>query len=131
MNNMNFKIYKHAPKSKNAGYNIYSIRDREKVIHHLSHFALRNCNFYVGQSGRNRVLRDGVKNVHAYIKAESFHTNISLPKRAFRVTYDPFKNDQFMVLNNEGIAIPIYRADSVFCTRIGVYVGETGIVGQL
>lgn len=93
----------------------------------MSYFELRNCNFYVGQSGRNRVLRDGVKNVHAYIKAESFHTDTMAPMRAFRVIYDPLKNDQFMVINDEGVAVPIHRADSVFCTRTGVYVGEISV----
>lgn len=117
--------------SKNAGYNIYSLRNKTKVIDHLDYIYLSNCEFYVNQRGRQRVLAETVKNVHAYIKAESFHTNISLPKHILRVIYNPFKNDQFMILNNEGVAFPIYRADSVFCTRIGVYVNESDIVGKL
>jgi hypothetical protein len=118
----NFKIYKHAPMSKKAGHNIYSLRDKIKVIDHLDYICLSNCEFYVNQRGRQRVLAETVKNVHAYIKAESYDTAGILPTLAFRVVYDPFKYDHFMVMDLDGNLQPIHKSDKVFCTKVGVYV---------
>ena len=52
---------------KNLHKGCWSVRQAGKVVAHLDYICLENCNFHVGKSGRDRVRKDGVKNVHAYI----------------------------------------------------------------
>ena len=52
---------------KNLHKGCWSVRQAGKVVAHLDYICLHDCNFHVGKAGRDRVRKDGVKNVHAYI----------------------------------------------------------------
>jgi hypothetical protein len=121
-NNINFKLYKHAPKSKAAGHNIYSLRDKTKVIDHIDSIHLKNCTFYVNERGRQRVLESGVKNVHAYINAESYDLLEHDYLRLKRVIYNPFENCSFIVEVRSGVFEPIFSVEDVFCMKNGIFV---------
>lgn len=66
-----------------------------KVHAHVDDIVLDNPKFKVSQTGRERVLREKAKNVHAFI-----HGNVSTSEdfdadRARQVTYNPYKMEHF------------------------------------
>jgi hypothetical protein len=71
----------------------YSVRQRGKVVAHVTEFSLKDCEFVVQEAGRKRAKKR--KNVHAWVKG--YPTNYAIArigKRMTRVIYDPkaFKN---------------------------------------
>lgn len=63
-----------------------------KVTGHPSRVKLKNAKFLVNEGGRQRVVKSGQKNVHAYIQGEMVgNGSVSGDK----VTYDPYKMDSF------------------------------------
>lgn len=53
---------------RNLTRSCYSLRQNGKVIGHLDGLILSDCTFRVSQAGRNRVLREKRKNVHAFVE---------------------------------------------------------------
>jgi len=54
---------------------LFSVRALEgenkgRVIDHVAKCAIRDARFVVSEAGRQRVIHEGVKNVHAYIRGE-------------------------------------------------------------
>lgn len=80
-----------------------------KVIAHADAVVLDNVTFKVSESGRQRVLRERRKNVHAGVVGtlvvySILAENISLPKYKLpstRVTYDPYKYSSFVYKDTE------------------------------
>ena len=87
-------------------YNLHkkclSIRYRGKVIEHAREVTLTDAKFHVSEKGRQRVLKEKRKNVHAYVSGklkESFWF-LQSPKYIWtakqRVTYNPYKYKNFV-----------------------------------
>lgn len=99
-----------------------------KVIYHAHKLILTECEFKVSLAGRNRVLRDKQKNVHAgivgtlewggdvkarYFCAELIANILSYKvlaklwkarlgeEEGIRITYDPYKYDSFVIKGTE------------------------------
>lgn len=65
------------------------------VIAHLDRVIIKNPVFKVSEAGRQRVLREKRKNVHAGVEGFLIpETNVSL---SIRITYDPYKFDSFVI----------------------------------
>ena len=63
-----------------------------KVTGHPNRVKLKNAKFMVNEGGRQRVLKSGQKNVHAYVQGELVgNGSVSGEK----VVYDPYKMDSF------------------------------------
>jgi hypothetical protein len=86
----------------------WSVRDYKtrRVIDHTHEIILHNCTFKVSQSGRNRVLKEQRKNVHAGIvgyvgnDVGDIANNTNWSKEV-RITYNPYKYDSFVKLPEE------------------------------
>lgn len=87
--------------------------DREKsyrrVIAHRTAVLMKDCNFIVSEAGRQRVLRERRKNVHAFVRGEWV---IESDNKIFQepldswvlVKYNPYTRDRFWVVEtNEPI----------------------------
>jgi hypothetical protein len=88
----------------------FSIKDIKtgKVIGHDTKIMLKDAMFKVLQSGRQRVINTGRKNVHAGAVGFLTHeTPIELPTS---ITYNPYKYSSFVVKNTEE---PIHKAKLV------------------
>lgn len=74
----------------------WSVQHKGKVIFHLPEVELTNVSFKVLESGRQRVLKEKRKNVHAYVIGDfsvaSKHTNTY----THPVTYNPYKSSSFV-----------------------------------
>jgi len=73
---------------------VWSVRQDGMVVKHTKHIMLKNCRFLVGKAGRERVLREGKKNVHAGVSG--YVTDLVPACRVHsEVTYNPYRNEKF------------------------------------
>lgn len=82
---------------------VFSVQDKKtrKVIGHTEHIVLENVKFIVSESGRQRVLREKKKNVHAFVEGEvNYMGKFDMMKS--NVTYNPYKYSSFM-MNGEAV----------------------------
>lgn len=82
------EVYRHNRK------NCYSVRLNKKVVAHVRAIRLENVEFVVSEAGRQRVLRTGQKNVHAFMRGDVV-LQLPIPKFWSRVSYNPFKGPYF------------------------------------
>ena len=112
-------------------YNLHkkclSIRHKGKVIEHAQEVTLTDARFHVQQAGRERVLKQKRKNVHAYISGklkESFWF-IQAPKYVWtakqHVTYNPYKHKSFV---NKKTLKPVTSAEVVHISGKRITAGE-------
>ena len=88
----------------------FSIKDVKTglVIGHDTKIMLKDAQFRVLESGRQRVINTGRKNVHAgAVGVLTDETPIELP---INITYNPYKYNSFVIKNTEE---PIHRAKLV------------------
>ena len=77
---------------------VYSIQAKTdkgwRVVGHTDKLVLRNVRFHVREGGRQRVLREGRKNVHAFVEGEPSRIGRG---RLSRVSYNPYRGPLFFV----------------------------------
>lgn len=111
------------------------------VVAHADYVQVFNAEFKVSEAGRQRVLKEKAKNVHAYVEGEllewSGNTyknrttkgiwrskesyNALWSKRAESVTYNPYKYDSFVNRHDES-----KREQSTVCVLDGKFVYAFG-----
>lgn len=99
-----FENLKHKPIKKNTNlvrvywnlnkkcWSVCSKENGNKLLYHTDKFYLSNCFFVVSQKGRERVLREKRKNVHAYVEG-FFDNNLPVPRKSSKtkqITYNPY-----------------------------------------
>lgn len=99
-----------------------SIRSRETesyglVIDHREGVVLENVNFVVNESGRQKVLEENVKNVHAFARGIIAET-MEINSEGVEVTYNPYEYDSFVSKETER---RIDTADVVVLCSEGVF----------
>lgn len=101
----------------------YSVKHRGKVVRHFHNAHVLLPEFRVSAKGRERVRREGAKNVHAYIVSDFINveppafdlvTGLTLHESA---TYNPYKNESFV--DNCGNAL--YNAKEAY---LRIYQGK-------
>ena len=107
---------------RNLHKNCWSIKALEgnnkgRVIYHAQSVTLSNCTFKVSKAGRERVLREKRKNVHAGVVGELIRTNVPLVHmpQMVSVTYNPYKYESFVRKYND--FIPVNTASWVHMGR--------------
>jgi len=109
---------------------LFSVRALEgerkgRVIDHVHECAIKNAKFVVSEAGRQRVLREKCKNVHAHARGElvegtnSYLTLIGALANdagALRaVKYDPYRFSSFVDLDTEE---PVHEAEVCLLLRL-------------
>jgi len=112
-------------------YNLHkkclSVRHKGKVIEHAQEVTLTDARFHVQQAGRERVLKEKRKNVHAYISGKLKETFwfTQAPKYIWtakqRVTYNPYKYKNFV---NKKTLKPVASAEVVHISGKRITAGE-------
>lgn len=92
---------------------VFSVKAMEghnkgRVIAHSNHVTLLNATFKVSEAGRQRVLREQRKNVHAGVIGEWVENTEELCKDG--VTYNPYKFATFVTVQS---FTPVYKASRV------------------
>lgn len=109
-----------------------SIRHKGRVIDHARSVEMNSVSFVVSQKGRERVLREKRKNVHAFVRGE-MNSYVALKNSPVanlqphndngrQVKYNPYKYSSFVLALTEE---PIYRADSVLIQDRMILVQNT------
>jgi hypothetical protein len=88
--------------------------NKGRVIYHAQNVLLTNCAFKVSKAGRERVLREKRKNVHAGVVGQLGRINvpISYMPQMTAVTYNPYKYESFVRKNND--FMPVHTASWVY-----------------
>jgi len=86
---------------RNLHKNCWSVKALEgenkgRVIAHRDSITLYSCKLKVSQAGRQRVLREKRKNVHAGIEGYDIGLGMFFKDEAYPVTYNPYKYDSFV-----------------------------------
>ena len=114
---------------RNVRIHKYSIRSHATkiVVGHSSTVVLLGPKFIVSEAGRQRVLRQKVKNVHAGVRGGLYEENMDISpytKEKYRVYYNPYKTKGFT--NKDGQIIA--AAEIAVLTENGVFAyGQRGI----
>lgn len=110
---MRVKVY------RNLTQKCYSVMHKGIVIAHVLNCKLTNATFKVSEAGRQRVIKQKRKNVHAFIEGDwdrvdgpSFDSVL-----CNRVSYNPYQAPYFM----DG-QTPVHQASAVYLTDVGAFV---------
>lgn len=103
-------------------YNLHkkclSMMYRGKVISHAVEYALKNVDFRVSAKGRERVLKNHRKNVHAFVCGEQ-DEGWPVDQLEQKVIYNPYKYKSFVRADTKR---PIYHANYAFVIGKDIYV---------
>ena len=101
-------------------------KDKGRVVAHVERAMLYNCTLKVSEAGRQRVLREKRKNVHAGVQGEWFgegHVLAGhLARTATPLTYNPYKYTSFVnKLTEQPVRTMKEVAAVIFNDRAGLY----------
>ena len=99
---------------RNLTKGLWSIRSGGRVVAHRHRVTLESCIMRVREGGRQRVLREGHRNVHAWI--EGVPTEDVLDEGLVEISYNPFLAPTFTVRPDFE---PIHTARLVVLTETG------------
>ena len=94
---------------KNLHRGCWSVRQDGIVRFHTDYITLKLAKFVVGQKGREKVLTEKKKNVHAYVRgflcrSVEIDNNLDGSESWEGITYNPYKGDSFVKkIGNEKI----------------------------
>jgi hypothetical protein len=74
----------------------FSVRENGRVIDRLIDFVAYDVRFKVSERGRERVLREKRKNVHAFVVVQRYSVATVDVSDMMPVTYNPYKAGTFM-----------------------------------
>ena len=117
------QVYRNLKYKNEAVYSIRSINSG-LVLGHATTLLLSTCNFVVSQVGRKRVLREKRRNVHAWIEGsfDIIHAgDENIFSNGIPVRYNPYLNETFVRVYEEGETGHILSANIVWIDETGVY----------
>ena len=74
----------------------WSVRQSGRIVAHTNEILLKECRFLVSQAGREKVLRDKRKNVHAGVSGYVVDSFQGVERAAVEVTYNPYRYKTFV-----------------------------------
>lgn len=82
---------------KNLHNGLFSIKQKELVVAHVRTFEITDVDFKVNESGRQRVVLEKKKNVHAFVCGRLLKVNVEYKIGRFwvKTTYNPYKLPYF------------------------------------
>lgn len=103
---------------KNLHTGTYSVRHKGRVIDHPTRLTLWNVTFAVQPAGREKVRREGRKNVHAFVRGELADPGLRFMEPPVRVSYNPYENDTFV---DKATGAPVETAEAALLAPEGVF----------
>lgn len=106
---------------KNLHKDCWSVKQNGLVKAHTDKINLWDCAFQVNAKGRQKVLDEQRKNVHAGIKGYIDELDLDLGDGAVEVTYNPYKYDSFV---DKATEAPVYSMEVAKLTHNKVIAYE-------
>jgi hypothetical protein len=75
---------------------VWSVRQDGKIVEHTKYIMLKDARFLVGKAGREKVLREQRKNVHAGVSGYIVERVPNVPDFCTTVSYNPYKDKTFI-----------------------------------
>ena len=101
---------------------IWSVRQIGTPVEHTKYIMLKDAKFLVSEAGRQKVLREQRKNVHAGVSGYIVERVPNVPDAIHNVTYNPYKYRSFVSIDTdpfratENVIEPIFTARKVIIT---------------
>lgn len=114
----------HLPRLQASDPNPISVKIPGQRIEYASWVSLRGAQFKVSEAGRQRCIRENVRNVHAWVVGEEILRVADYPVRNeppaawCRAVYDPWRGGAFI---DSATLEPILTADLVIMSGKNVY----------
>lgn len=113
---------------KNLHKGCYSVKalsgpEKGRVVKHVDSIVLESVEFRVQKQGRERVLRDQKKNVHAFVVG--VEKDKLSNKYRIQVAYNPYKYSTFVyrdINTDDEYLHSIYKADEAELNERGIFV---------
>jgi hypothetical protein len=111
---------------RNLHKRMWSVKSAEtnRLLCHSSNLILRQCQFRVSEAGRQRVIREGRKNVHAGIYGywcEGISVLLIRVRGWDEVTYDPYSQSKFTRVEDgskiEFAPYTVFMTNTVYASR--------------
>lgn len=101
----------------------FSVRYRGIVIDRINSFLAEKVEFKVNEQGRQRVIKERQKNVHAFVIADKYNSISKFSKKLINnlkiITYNPYLDNSFICENKR-----IKTANKVLFTSGKCYLVE-------
>ena len=110
--------YRNLNAQKRDGSVVYSIRGARFVLAHAGALRLSGVKFRVSETGRQQVLRERRKNVHAVVSGSVESFDGSDLEDMVAVSYNPYQNSTFVVVET---GEPILEASEVVLNSKGAF----------
>jgi hypothetical protein len=115
----------HLPRLSAGDRNCISIKEGRDPVYYASSIMLLDATFFVSAKGRERCLRENVRNVHAWVIGESNYVEVDTDPGESgdlthipRAVYDPWKGDTFV---DASTLTPIHHAAIVWMVGKNVF----------
>lgn len=113
----------HLPSLRAGVENVISVKVPGEKIAYVPSIVLADVEFKVHESGRQRCIREGSRNVHAWVVGEARGQvptcfKPDWPGMLKKAIYDPWKGNSFV---NAETLIPVYRANTAILIGKDVY----------
>lgn len=112
-------IYRNLRPGKSMNDRAFSVMQDGLVVGHSDYIRVKDAKFVVREGGRQRVLREKRKNVHAFVVGTVIDPMTRCPGRWHPVRYNPYVVHTF-VRSNPGTGaydLPVYSASYVELSR--------------
>ena len=98
-----FRLYRNLHKGNFSIQEYVKGKSGYRVSDRVSECILTNVQFIVYHSGRDKVLRERSKNVHAFVTAEEYNVAFKLSNdcKLREIYYNPYKYNSFVYKDNE------------------------------
>lgn len=123
-------LHTHLPRLQAGDANVISVKVPGQRIQYAAWVSMRDVEFRVNEPGRQRCIRDNVRNVHAWVvgteilrcEAEFPGEFDRVPSGFSKAVYDPWKGGTFV---DSVTHQPVLRADVVIMSGKDVWYAET------
>ena len=88
----------------NLHRNCYSVQQNGLVVCHADKIELKYANFKVSEAGRQRVLKERKKNVHAFVTGYLYDGDEER-RYDISIVYNPYKYDSFRLRYSDRVAV--------------------------
>jgi hypothetical protein len=106
---------------RNLHRKCWSVRHRGIVRSHCDTVTLGKVTFRVSEAGRQRVLRERCKNVHAVVRGTVVSLGGDVGEGLLEVTYNPYKGGTFCYVLT---GMPVHAAEVAYMHKGKVWVGD-------
>ena len=101
---------------RNLHNGMFSVKQDGLVVAHVDSIMLSRAVFKVNQSGRNRVIKEQKKNVHAFVIGYIADVNVDKNVSDLKaVSYNPYKYGNFYFKSDES-SVSCLGYDNVYCS---------------